>query len=99
MSRRLWYVLLNGLVGAWLLAAGLIAVAPGVLRAGPWLVVHLLLLGAVSTAIFIWSQHFADTLLRRRAVGGRVGLGVRILTHTAGSLAVVAGIVAGSWPV
>ena len=99
MSRRLWYVLLNGLVGAWLLAAGLIAVLPGVPREGTWLVVHLLLLGAVSTAIFIWSQHFADTLLRRQAAGGRVGLGARILTHTAGALAVVAGIVAGSWPV
>jgi nitrite reductase (NO-forming) len=56
-------------------------------------------LGALSTAIFVWSQHFADTMLRRRAFGGRVSLGLRVGLHTLGALTVVAGIAAGVWPV
>ncbi|WP_306795816.1 multicopper oxidase domain-containing protein [Cellulomonas sp. GbtcB1] len=56
--------------------------------------VHLLLLGAASTAILVWSQHFADTLIRRSAP--RRALLVRLAVHTAGSLLVVAGVV-GRW--
>jgi nitrite reductase (NO-forming) len=62
-------------------------------------VVHLLLLGAVSTAILIWSQHFADTLLRRSAAGGRISLGARLAVHTVGAVSVLIGIVGGWWPI
>src|SRR5690606_17218073 len=62
--------------------------------AGGWLMLHLLLLGAVSTAILVWSQHFADTLLRRTAWGGRAFHAVRLGAHTLGASAVVVGIVA-----
>ena len=54
---------------------------------------HLLLLGAVSTAILIWSQHFADTLLRRRALGHRLSLGLRLAAHTVGAVLVMTGMV------
>ncbi|GAB3038900.1 multicopper oxidase domain-containing protein [Parafrigoribacterium mesophilum] len=99
MSRRTWYVILNALVGLWLAAAGIAAVCFRLLPAGNWLMVHLLLLGALSTAIFVWSQHFADTLLRHRSSGGRVSLGVRVGLHTFGALGVVTGVVTGFWPV
>ena len=99
MSRRTWYVILNALVGLWLVGAGVATVVFRLLPSGTWLMVHLLLLGALSTAIFVWSQHFADTLLRHRASGGRVSLGLRVGLHTLGALAVVAGIVTGLWPV
>ncbi|TAM70848.1 MAG: copper oxidase [Microbacteriaceae bacterium] len=63
-----------------------------------WLTVHLTLLGAATTAMIIWSQHFADTLLRRGSGAGRIGLSIRLGVHTAGAIAVVVGIVTGSLP-
>lgn len=98
MSRKRWYLLMNGLVAFWLVAASVIVIAHRFVPNGNWLMVHLLLLGAVSTAILIWSQHFADTLLRRAAPGGRVFHGIRLLGHTLGVSVVVAGMVAAFWP-
>src|SRR5699024_5934463 len=63
-----------------------------------WLMVHLVLLGAVSTAILIWSQHFAQTLLRSPNLKGRRGEGTRLAIHTAGALFVIAGMVTDLWP-
>ncbi|WP_166788075.1 hypothetical protein [Cryobacterium glaciale] len=54
--------------------------------------VHLLLLGAVSTAILIWSQHFADTLVRRPALSGRRSLIIRLAGHTVGAILVLVGM-------
>lgn len=98
MSRRRWYLLMNGLVAAWLVAAGVIVIVHRFVVSGTWLMVHLLLLGALSTAILVWSQHFADSLLRRPAPGGRVFHGIRLLAHTVGAALVVTGIVSGWWP-
>ncbi len=98
MTRKRWYLLMNGAVAFWLVAASVIVVAHRFVPHGTWLMVHLLLLGAVSTAILIWSQHFADTLLRRAAPGGRVFHGIRLLGHTVGVSIVVAGMVTDVWP-
>jgi nitrite reductase (NO-forming) len=84
----------NLLVIAWLVSAAVVAVAHRFVPEPGWLMVHLLLLGGVSTAILVWSQHFADTLVRRP--GSTRALTVRLAVHTAGTLAVVAGVVAGS---
>ncbi|QJW38522.1 multicopper oxidase domain-containing protein [Cellulosimicrobium protaetiae] len=59
--------------------------------------VHVLMLGAVSTAILVWSQHFADTMLRRQAPGGRPLHVARLAAHTVGALLVVAGLLADVW--
>ncbi|GAA3736885.1 hypothetical protein GCM10022239_10870 [Leifsonia bigeumensis] len=98
MSRKLWYLLMNGLVALWLVAAAIIVLTHRFVPAGDWLMVHLLLLGAVSTAILVWSQHFADTLLRRPAPGGRAFHGMRLVGHTVGAGLVVAGMVTMLWP-
>ena len=66
---------------------------------GPWLMVHLLLLGALSTAILVWSQHFADSLLKNAPPGGRYWLGVRLTVHTVGAASVMIGITQAWWPV
>jgi nitrite reductase (NO-forming) len=95
MTRATWHLRANAVVGAWLVAAALLALGHRLVPAAPLLLVHLLLLGAVSSAILLWSQHFADTLLRRPAPGGRAGLAVRLGVHCAGALAVVLGL-AGS---
>jgi nitrite reductase (NO-forming) len=97
MSRRNWYLLTNAVVLVWLLLA-IIAVAVHRFVPQPlWLMVHLPLLGAATAAILIWSQHFADVLLRRPAPLGRPGLAVRLGLHTTGASLVCVGIV-GSLP-
>jgi len=99
VSRRKWYLMTNAVVLGWILLA-LVAVFVHRFVDHPlWLMVHLPLLGAATAAILIWSQHFADTLLRRPAPAGRTGLGVRLASHTAGVVAVVTGVMIGSLPV
>ncbi|EPR77134.1 Multicopper oxidase [Leifsonia rubra CMS 76R] len=99
MKRRTWYLAMNSLIGLWLVAAAVVVVIHRFVPIGGWLMLHLLLLGAVSTAILVWSQHFADTLLRRTAWGGRRFHGVRLVAHIVGATVVVAGMVADAWPV
>jgi len=92
MTRATWHLRANALVLVWLAAAAVLTVVHRWVPAAQWLMVHLLLLGAVSTAILLWSQHFADTLLRSPAPGGRAGLTARLAAHTVGALLVVAGL-------
>ncbi|MGY4858453.1 multicopper oxidase domain-containing protein [Cryobacterium sp. AP23] len=99
MKDRLWHIVSGSLVPAWLAAAVILTLLHRMVPASGWLLVHLLLLGAVSTAILIWSQHFADTLLRRKALGHRISLGLRLAAHTVGAIAVMTGMVAGWFPV
>src|SRR5690625_7922787 len=63
-----------------------------------WLMIHLVLLGAVSTAILIWSQHFEQTLLRSPNLAGRRGESIRLALPTIGAPLVVARTVPPSWP-
>lgn len=97
-SRKVWYGATSSLVVAWLLAAAVVLIAQRAIPTANWLAVHLILLGAASSAIIIWSQHFADALLRRDARSGRIGLSIRLGMHTAGAVAVVIGMVTASWP-
>ena len=99
LTRRLWHQITGVLVPIWLVAGLACVVMYRDSSFGPWLVVHLLLLGAVSTAILIWSQHFADSLLKNTAPGGRRWLGVRLAAHTVGAVLVVLGLTTAHWPV
>jgi len=92
VSRRNWYLLTNSVVLGWIVLT-LVAVTIHRFVDRPlWLMVHVPLLGAVTAAIIVWSQHFADTLTRRQAPTGRAGLGIRLALQTAGALAVTAGM-------
>jgi nitrite reductase (NO-forming) len=95
---KLWHIVSGALVPAWLAAAVIFTLLHRMIPESGWLLVHLLLLGAVSTAILIWSQHFADTLLRRKALGHHVSLGLRLSTHTVGSVLVMTGMVIDWYP-
>src|SRR5690554_437534 len=99
MTRRAWYTIMNSLIALWMVAAAVVVVVHRFVPAGGWLMLHLLLLGAVSTAILVWSQHFVDIFLRRTAWGGRRFHGVRLAAHTLGASAVVAGVVADAWTI
>ena len=98
MNNRLWHIVSGILVPAWLLAAVVATLLHRQLPSSGWLLVHLLLLGAVSTAILIWSQHFADTLLRRKALGHRLSLSLRLSAHTVGAALVMTGMVFDGYP-
>lgn len=92
MSRRNWYLLTNSVVLGWLVLTLVAVTVHRSVDRPLWLMVHVPLLGAVTAAILVWSQHFADTLTRRQAPIGRIGLGIRLALQTAGALAVTAGM-------
>ncbi|MFB8227720.1 multicopper oxidase domain-containing protein [Cellulosimicrobium sp. NPDC055967] len=93
-GRNLW---LHALVLGWFVAEAVLVVVHRFVPDALWLMVHVLMLGAVSTAILVWSQHFADTMLRRQAPGGRPLHVARLAAHTVGALLVVAGLLTDVW--
>ncbi|MGN0065091.1 MAG: multicopper oxidase domain-containing protein [Nocardioides sp.] len=62
-----------------------------------WLMLHLLLLGAVSHAVLVWSRFFADALLKTPG-DGRAAQDGRLLALNAGVVGVVAGVLSDTWP-
>lgn len=61
-----------------------------------WLLVHLLLLGAATNAIVIWSTHFANAVLRVPPPPNRRGEVARLVALNTGVVAVLAGSVGGT---
>jgi nitrite reductase (NO-forming) len=97
-DRTAWHLGANAPVAAWLVALLAIILFRRSIPESPWLLVHLLLLGAVTNAIFVWSSHFADALLRRRATAGsRRWQAFRMVALNAGVVMVVAGMVCSAW--
>ncbi|MEU0088929.1 multicopper oxidase domain-containing protein [Streptomyces sp. NPDC006274] len=80
------------LVVAWLASALFAVAAQESLPVAHWLAVHMFLLGAVTTAILIWSEHFAVALLHARTTDARSSA-ARL---GAANLA-VAGLLIGVW--
>jgi nitrite reductase (NO-forming) len=82
----------------WLVAVVVIAALHQVVAAPEWLMLHLLLLGAITHSILVWSQHFADALLHNAVMAGqRRARTVRLGLLNAGVAAVVIGVPAGAW--
>jgi nitrite reductase (NO-forming) len=97
-DRTTWHLWANAPALAWLAALVGVAVAHRHIPESPWLLVHLLLLGAATNAIFVWSAHFSDALLRRRATAGsRRWQAGRLVTLNVGVLTVVTGMVSDRW--
>jgi len=65
------YLLVAGFVVAYLAAGGVTLALGERVAGGGWLSLHLVLLGAATNAIVVWSEHFAAALLHaaRRASG------------------------------
>ena len=84
----------------WLTAALVVAALGRGLPAADWLVVHLVLLGAVTHAVMVWSTHFAQALLKTPpTLDGRRQQGRRLALLLLGSTLVFVGVPAGWWPV
>ncbi|NGO41742.1 multicopper oxidase domain-containing protein [Streptomyces ureilyticus] len=80
------------LVVGWLGLALLAVAAQETLPMARWLAVHMFLLGAVTTAILIWSEHFAVALLHAKIPDERWSTARLVIANLA-----VAGLLIGVW--
>lgn len=86
-------------VVGWLTAAVVVALTHRYVADASWLMLHLVLLGALSHAIFVWSFHFAQTLLRLPATEVQARRQAQRLALLAtGSVCVVVGVPTTWWP-
>jgi nitrite reductase (NO-forming) len=79
---------------AYLLGIVVVALAHPFLADWRWLAIHLLLLGAATNAILVWSAHFAAAVLRSPAPASRRGEAARLVLLNAGVVGVLAGTLA-----
>ena len=83
----------------WLVAALIVALVHRSVPDANWLMLHLVLLGALSHSIVVWSFHFSQTLLRSPASDAEAGSqGKRLGLLTVGAVAVVIGVPTLWWP-
>jgi nitrite reductase (NO-forming) len=88
------HLLVAGFVLGYLAAGGVVLALGDRVTWGGWLALHLVLLGAASNAIVVWSEHFAAALLRASPVGERAAT-LRTLALNLGIVAVLAGVPSG----
>ena len=81
----------------WLAATVVVALVHPFVPAPRWLMIHLLMLGAVSHAILVWSRYFTDALLHS-AEEDRRGQNRRLLLLNGGVILVVVGVPSDVWP-
>ena len=97
VKRSTWHLRTGAVVATWLVALVAVSLCSLLRPVTPWLLVHLLLLGAVSNAILIWSTHFAAALLRLPDVSSRRGEAVRLGLFNTGAVTVVGGMATDRW--
>ncbi len=84
----------------WLLLAVVMTGIHRFVPAANRLMVHLVLLGALTHAAMVWSEHFAFTLLRTRSTpADERHQTVRIVTLLVGTLVVLIGVPTDIWPI
>jgi nitrite reductase (NO-forming) len=85
------HLLVAGFVLAYLAAGGVTFALGDRVAGGDWLALHLVLLGAATNAIVVWSEHFAAALLRAPPVAERTAT-ARALALNLGIVAVLGGV-------
>ncbi|NYI41031.1 hypothetical protein [Demequina lutea] len=97
-GRRGFNALRDGPPVVWLAATLVVVIAHDAVPVPRWLMIHLLLLGAVSHSVVVWSQHFSDALLRTAPPRHRAQqVWPRLLLLNVGALLVVVGVVSHTW--
>ena len=91
-TRSAWHIGVGAVGASWLLTAVVVTLLGMLTPVDPWLPVHLLLLGAVSNAILVWSTYFTEALLRQPRAGRRLAEAVRLGAFNLGAVAVVLGM-------
>ncbi|UQU67817.1 hypothetical protein COUCH_16740 [Couchioplanes caeruleus] len=90
-GRATWHRRAGLLPAAYLAALVVLAFVHPFLPAWRWLAIHLLLLGAATNAILVWSAHFTAAVLRVPAPSHRRAEVSRLALLNAGVVAVLAG--------
>lgn len=84
----------------WLALAVLTTLVHPFLPGSRWLMVHLVLLGALSHSIMVWSTHFSQALLRNRpGLDDRPTQAARLWLLLAGTALTLVGVPTALWPV
>ncbi|PYH01398.1 copper oxidase [Arthrobacter stackebrandtii] len=96
MNRAGWHLRANAAAVGWLVALVVVVLFHRNIPVSGWLMVHLLLLGAVANSILVWSWHFAQALLRGPTPDNRLMVARLVLLNLA-VVTVVAGMVSGVW--
>lgn len=91
-TRSTWHIGVGVIGASWLLCAVVVALRGILASVDPWLPVHLLLLGAVSNAILVWSTYFTEALLRQPRAANRTLEAIRFTTFNIGAASVVFGM-------
>ncbi len=95
--RAVWHTATGAVVAAYLLAAAVAVTAHKLVPVPEWLALHLLVLGAATNAVFIWSRFFAQALLHARPGSTRLVV-ARLVILNAGVAAALAGVSGGLPP-
>ena len=95
--RIVWHTAAGAVVAAYLLAAAVVVTAHRVVPVPEWLALHLLVLGAATNAVFVWSRFFAQALLNARP-GSERPAHLRLGVLNIGVVAVLSGITSGLAP-
>jgi nitrite reductase (NO-forming) len=88
------HLLVAAVVLAYLAAGGVVLALGDRVAGGGWLALHLVLLGAATNAIVVWSEYFAAAVLRASPASERVAIG-RALALNVGIVAVLGGVHTG----
>jgi nitrite reductase (NO-forming) len=88
------HLLVAGFVVAYLAAGGMTFALGDRVTGRSWLAVHLVLFGAATNAIVVWSEHFAAALLRAAPASERTAT-ARALALNLGVVAVLGGVHTG----
>ncbi|HET7398843.1 MAG TPA: multicopper oxidase domain-containing protein [Intrasporangium sp.] len=100
MSARGRWLLRDRPVVLWLGLAVLVSLVHPFFAASRWLLVHLVVLGAVTHSILVWSTHFTDALLKTSPdLESRRRQSQRLTTLLVGASLVFVGVPTAVWPV
>ncbi|MEU4640644.1 hypothetical protein [Micromonospora sp. NPDC023814] len=94
-GRAGWHRRVTALPMAYLAGLVVLAFSHPFLPSWRWLAIHLLLLGAVTNAIVVWSAHFTVAVLRAPAPPNRRGETARLAVLNVGVVAVLFGALVG----
>ena len=95
--RAAWHTAGGTVVAAYLMAAAVVVAVHRLVPVPEWLALHLLVLGAATNAVFVWSRFFAEALLHARPGSARPAV-ARLVILNAGVAAVLAGVSGGLAP-
>lgn len=96
MDRSRWHLRANAPAVVWLVALVVVVLFHRNIPVSGWLMVHLLLLGAATNSILVWSWHFAQALLRGPTPNNRA-MAARLIGLNVAVVLVVVSMVANVW--